>query len=103
MDTLWNIGSGSLVLNCWHSAFDPQRERVVKRHLWVLLPALPFPLWSQDLLVGVANTISCFVAMDEDFQLILDKRIAHFLVEMDLSRGLPVDIELKCDDITFCQ
>ena len=76
---------------------------MVKRHLWVLLPALTFSLWSQDLLVGVANTIGRFVAMDEDFQLIFDKWIAHFLVEMDLSRGLPADIELKCDDITFCQ
>ena len=47
LEGIWRIGKGSLVLGRWHSNFDPLRERVTKRHLWVLLPHLPFPLWSR--------------------------------------------------------
>ena len=44
LNSLWRIGGGSLVLDRWHVNFDPLRERVKKRHLWVFLLALPFPL-----------------------------------------------------------
>ena len=76
---------------------------MVKRHLWVLLPALPFPFWSRDLLVRVENTIGHFVTVDDDFQLIYDKRMACVLVEMDLSRGLPAEIDILCNEMTICQ
>ena len=67
LNSLWKIGKGSLVLNRWHSAFDPLREQVVKRHLWMFLLALSFPLLSRDFLEGLANTIGHFVAIDDDF------------------------------------
>ena len=53
--------------------FDLLREWVVKRHLWVFLPVLPFPLWSRDFLEGLANTLGRFMAVEEDFQRIYDK------------------------------
>ena len=43
LNSLWTIGNDSLVLSRWHTNFDPIKERVIKRHLWVLLSALPFP------------------------------------------------------------
>ena len=63
LDSLWRIGKGSLVLSRWHPAFDPLRGRIIKRHLWVPLPAFPFPLWSRDFLEGLANTIGCFMVV----------------------------------------
>ena len=94
---------GSLVLGHWHSHFDPLRERVTKRHLWVLLPSLPFPLWNLNILEGIANTISHFVAVDDDFHLSFDKRMARVLVEMDISLGLPTDVEILCKDRLLVQ
>ena len=44
LDSLWTIGDGSLVLSQWHTNFDPVKERVTKRNLWVIMHALPFPL-----------------------------------------------------------
>ena len=85
LNLLWRIGEGSLVLNRWHPHFDPLRERIKKRHLWVLLPSLPFPLWSRSLLEGIANTIGLFVAVEEDFMLTYDKRMVKIMVEMDIS------------------
>ena len=72
LNTLWTVDNGSLVLRRWNSRFDPLKERVVKHHLWVLLLALPFPLWSRDFLVGLANTLGHFVALEKDFHLLFD-------------------------------
>ena len=100
---LWRVGKGSLVLDRWHANFDPARERIRKRHLWTLLPGLPFPLWNRSLLEGVGNTIGRFVALDEDFMNSYDKRLAKILVEIDISRGLPADVEILCKDRLFIQ
>ena len=95
-DSLWRIGKGSLVLGIWHVHFDPLRERVMKHHLWVLLPSLPFPLWSKGILEGIANTIGRFVSIEEDFHLIFDERMAKVLVGIDISSGLPAEIKILC-------
>ena len=73
LNSLWSVGKGSLVLNRWHVAFDPLREKVVKRHLWVILSALPFPLWNKRILEGIANTLGHFVSLEEDFMSVFDK------------------------------
>ena len=78
--------------------FDPLRERVTKRHLWVLLPSLPFPLWNQHILEGIVNTIGRFVAVDDNFHLAYDKSMARVFVEMDISLSLPADVEILCKD-----
>ena len=71
---------------------------MTKCHLWVLVPHLPFPLWNVNILEGIANTIRCYVAVDEDFHLTFDKRVAWVLVELDVSHGLPVEVEILCRD-----
>ena len=98
LDKIWHIGSGSLVLGRWHSHFDPLRERVSKRHIWVLLPHLPFPLWNLHILEGIANTIGKFVAVDEDFHLSFDKIMAQVLVDMGVSLGIPAKVEILCKE-----
>ena len=98
LGSLWTIGKGSLVLGRWHSSFDPLRERIAKRHLWVLLPHLPFPLWSRQILEGIGNTIGRFISVEDDFHLVYDKRVAKILVEMDISRGLLAEVEFLCNE-----
>ena len=73
LNSPWCIGEGSMVLDHWHVNFDPLKERVKKGHLWVLLPALPFPLWSHTMLEGIGNTIGRFVVLQEDFMNSYDK------------------------------
>ena len=103
LNSLWCSGVGSLVLDRWHVNFDPLRERVKKRHLWVLLPGLPFPLWNRSLLEGIGDTIGHFVAVEDDFMNSYDKRMARILVELDISMGLPADIEILCFECLFSQ
>ena len=103
LNRLWRVGKGSLVLDRWHVNFDPAHERVRKRHLWALLPGLPFPLWNRSLLEGVGNTLGRFVALDDDFMNSFDKRMDKILVEMDISKGLPAEIEILCRECLFIQ
>ena len=100
---MWHVGARSLVLGRWHPHFDPLRERVTKRHLWVLLPSLPFPLWNLNILKGIANTIGRFVAVGEDFHLSFDKRMSRVLVELDISHGLPAEMEILCKERLLVQ
>ena len=83
--------------------FDPAWERIQKRHLWAILPGLPFPLWNRSLLEGVGNTIGRFVALEEDFMNSYDKRKAKILVELDITKGLPAEVEILCQDRLFIQ
>lgn len=101
LNRLWCVGKGSLVLDRWHSHFDPARERIKKCHLWTLLPGLPFQLWNRTILEGIGNTIGHFVAVEDDLLNVYDKRIARILVEMDTSKGLPAEIEILCRDRVF--
>ena len=69
----------------------------------MLLPHLLFPLWNKHILEGIANTIGRYVAVDEDFHLAYDKRIARVLVEMDISVGLAADVEILCNERLLAQ
>ena len=67
------------------------------------MPALPFPLWSKDILTGIANTIGRFVALEKYFPTSFDKRTARVLVELDVSRGLLPEIEINCNSVVITQ
>ena len=52
---------------------------------------------------GIGNTIGRFVAMEDDFHLAYDKRVARILTEMDISWGLPVEVEILCNERLLIQ
>ena len=76
---------------------------MTKHQLWVLLTHIPFPLWNKHILEGIANSIGRFVAMDEDFHISFDKRMAQVLVELDISLGLPAKVEILCNEHLLVQ
>ena len=51
----------------------------------------------------IGNTIGHFVTVEEDFMKSYDKRMAKMLVEMDISVGLPADVEIRCHERLFSQ
>ena len=67
------------------------------------MPHLPFPLWNVNILEGIANTIGRYVAVDDDFHLTYDKRVARLFVELDVSRGFPAEVEILCKDHLLIQ
>ena len=46
--------------------------------------------------MGLANFLRHFVALEKDFHLIFHKRMVRVLVELDVSKGLLVDIDIVC-------
>ena len=90
-----------MVLSRWHSGFDPLIEKVTIRHLWVILLAFPFPLWSKDILTGLANSLGRFVALEKEFHLQFDKQTAKVLVELDISRGLIPEVDIVCGSLVI--
>jgi len=38
LEGMWSIGKGSLVFSRWHVTFNPLKETIIKRHMWMLLP-----------------------------------------------------------------
>ena len=55
------------------------------------------------MLEGVGNTLGHFVVVEEDFMHAYDKRMAKILVEMDISVGLPAEVEILCQERLFLQ
>ena len=41
--------------------------------------------------------------MEDDFHQVYDKRIAKILVELDISRGLPAEVEILCNERLLIQ
>jgi hypothetical protein len=37
-----------LMLKCWHCAFNPEKEIIRFRHLWVLMPGCPLAIWNLE-------------------------------------------------------
>ena len=60
-------------------------------------------MWNRSLLEGIGNTIGRFVAVEEDFMNSYDKRLARVLVELDITKGLPTDIEILCRECLISQ
>lgn len=100
---LWLCGKSSLVLKRWHESFDPAKERLRFRHLWVLLPGFPLHFWSLDVCVGVGNQLGRFLFVDESSFEAFDKRVARILVEIDISQGLLPELTIVWREYTYVQ
>ena len=71
------------------------------RHLWVLLSALPLSLWSKEVLVGIANSLKRFVALDEHFLHSYDKCSTRVLVELNVFAGLSTNLDIILHDRVY--
>jgi hypothetical protein len=78
----------------WHSGFDPQTKPFVIQHIWVLLPGLPLELWSGPILESIANSLGKFISFDEKILQQEDKRVVKVLVELDISKGILLELDM---------
>lgn len=90
----WVFKQGSLFLKRWHVNFDPLKESQGIRHLWMLIPGLPIELWSEELIMGLANAVGKFIRFDKHNRCGMDRRVAKVMVEMDMRPGLPAEVEV---------
>jgi hypothetical protein len=83
LQKVWLVNDGSLMLSRWHLGFNPEKEIVRFRHLWVLLPGCPLALWSLDAFKLIGNAIGKFLQVDLKQFGGFDHRMGKLLVEMD--------------------
>lgn len=99
----WAFKDVSLILKKWHLDFDPLKELQTRRHLWMLLPGFPLVLWTESILTGLANKLGTFVRSDKSSLFGMEKRVAQVMVEFDLNKGLPAEVEIIWGNHTFRQ
>ena len=83
-----------MVLKRWYSGFDPRSEKQVRRHLWVILPDYPIQCWNLEGFMVVVTAISSFMLIEDDQLLGFDRSSPRVMVDMDLSDGLPDELEV---------
>jgi hypothetical protein len=97
LDRFWLLGGSTLMLKRWRVAFDPTTDYFQRRHLWVLLPALPLHLWNEGALKAIGNALGHCITLDFSSLAAPARKMGRIMVEIDIHEGLPevLDIEWR--------
>lgn len=99
----WFMGSAGLFLTPWFPDFDPASAVITKAPVWIRLPNLPIYLWRTEVYRQIGNTLGCFLMGDFEREYQGLYTYARICVELDLSKGLPEQINLKIKDTVWTQ
>lgn len=99
----WVFSIGSLVLKRWHNGFDPRTEKLLIRHLWIILPGFPMHCWNIGGFMAVANSVGWFILMEEEQLMGAERRSPRMLVDIDSSDGLLGELEVVWEGGSFMQ
>lgn len=91
----WCWEEYDLMLKSWHPNFRSDSEGFDRIPIWVRLPFFPLHLWFNLCLEEIGNTLGDFLMVDECSSNLLHSTYARVLVEMNISKGLPIEIEIK--------
>jgi hypothetical protein len=94
---------GALCSNAWHVAFNPEKELIRYRNLWVLMPGCPLAVWNREAFMEIGNSIGKFLYVDPGLLAGSDRRMGKLLVEVDMFDGLSPEIELEWRGVLFVQ
>lgn len=91
----WVKGQGFIILQIWRVGFDPF-SKVPRRNLvWAKLPGLPLELWNIYAMTEIANRIWKFYYWEEGILSQFDKHMVLVLVEVEMGRGLNVELDIR--------
>jgi hypothetical protein len=99
----WFWGSAGLFLTPWFSDFDPSTAVITKIPIWVRLPNLPAHLWHISVFLAIADTLGRYLAVDSSWKENGLYTYGRFCAEIDISKGLPDQINLKYGDFHWTQ
>ena len=61
----WLSGKGSLMIKQWDHLFNPEKEVMRIRHLWVLIPNYPLFLWNLEAFTAIGNHLGRFLHVEK--------------------------------------
>lgn len=97
------MGTAGLFLTPWFPDFDPATAVITKTPIWMRLPNLPAHLWHTVVYRAIGNTLGSFIMGDFWRETKGLYSYARICVELDLSKGLPNQINLKINDFVWSQ
>lgn len=99
----WFMGTAGLFLTPWFPEFDPANAVITKTPVWIRLPNLPAHLWSTRVFKAIGDTLGSFLSGDFGRESKGLYSYARICAELDLSKGLPEQINLKINDFVWTQ
>lgn len=99
----WFMGTTGLFLTPWFLDFDPASAVITKAPVWIRLPNFPAHLWHLAVYRSIGNTLGCFLMGDSWREHQGLYTYARICVELDLSKGLPDQINLKINEFVWTQ
>jgi hypothetical protein len=98
----WFWGRAGLSMQLWTPAFDPSTDCISSAPVWVRLPYLPLHFWGDESLKSIGNGLGKFLCRSPDSKP-ARSTFARICVEMDFSKGFPVEIILQGKDYSRTQ
>lgn len=95
LDTSWVKDTGFVTLQKWKIGFDPFTKLHRRNLIWEKWPGLPLELWNLVVIQVIANHLGCFYYWDEGSFGQFDKRMTWVLLEVDFSKGLLEELDLR--------
>lgn len=99
----WHIEMVPFMLKIWSPLFDPEREQLGVRPIWVRIPRLPLQFWTEDVLKCIGNYLGVILAYDKSFFESGKMDFAHILVHIDTKEGLVEILKLQWRGINRLQ
>ena len=66
-----------------------------------LISWFPIQLWAKSIFVVLGNNFGKFVFVDDNMNHVIEKHMSSVMVELDVSRGLPAELDILCGDKIF--
>lgn len=99
----WFMGTAGLFLTPWFPDFDPATAVITKTPIWIRLPNFPAHLWSTRAFRVIGDSLGRFLHGDLWRESKGLYSYARLCAELDLSKGLPEQINLKINDFVWTQ
>lgn len=99
----WFSSSSSHFIEPWSPSFDPSSTLISSASVWVRLPNFPLHLWILPSLTTIGNALGKFYCCCLSTTNYLKTTFARIYVQIDLSKGLLVEINSSHQDYKWVQ
>ena len=99
----WFWGISNLCMQPWTPSFDPATASLSSFPVWVRLPNFPLHLWCLPSLQAIGNALGKFYYRNLETKETTITTYAKICVEMDFSKGFPMEINLTSMDYLWTQ
>jgi hypothetical protein len=98
----WYWDNSIISLNNWTPLFDPMRERLEIKLLWVKSHSLPLQLWYKSLLTLIGNRMGSIFDINEKTRSLDVTSLVKICVEINLGDGIPKGIDIQLGNHSYC-